>query len=43
MKNQVARNQQDRIHLNKTIYESAIGRNLIEAANNLLTGSSGLL
>jgi hypothetical protein len=37
MKNRVARNQQDRIDLNKTIHESAVGRNLVEAADNLLT------
>ncbi len=41
MNNQVARNQQDRISLNKTIYESAIGRNLVEAAKNLLTDQAG--
>jgi hypothetical protein len=36
MDSQVAQNQRDRIALNKTIYESGIGRNLVEAANNLL-------
>lgn len=36
MKNQVAKNQLERISLNKTIYESAIGRNLVEATQNLL-------
>lgn len=37
MKNRVAQNQLDRISLTKTIYESAIGRNLVEAADNLLS------
>jgi hypothetical protein len=41
MKNHVAQNQQDRIDLNKTIYESAKGRNLVEAANNLLSDQAG--
>lgn len=36
MKNPVSQNQRDRIALNTTIHESAVGRNLAEAANNLL-------
>jgi hypothetical protein len=38
---QVAQNQRDRIALNKTICESAIGRNLVEAAENLLADQAG--
>jgi hypothetical protein len=41
MNYQVAQNQADRISLNKTIHESAIGRNLVEAAKNLLSDQSG--
>ena len=41
MNSQVAQNQLDRIDLNKTIYESAIGRNLVEAANKLFTDQAG--
>lgn len=41
MENQVAQNQDDRIALMKTIYESAKGRNLAEAANNLLSDQAG--
>jgi hypothetical protein len=39
--NQIASNQQDRIGLNKTIYESEMGRNLVEAAERLLDGQAG--
>jgi len=41
MNSQVAQNQVDRIDLNKTIYESAKGRNLVEAAQNLLADQAG--
>ena len=41
MNSQVAQNQLGRIDLNKTIYESAIGRNLVEAANKLLADQAG--
>ena len=41
MKNRVAQNQDDRIALMKTIYESAKGRNLAEATNNLLLEQAG--
>ena len=41
MDSQVAQNQWDRIALNKTIYESAIGRNLVEAAQSLLDDQDG--
>ncbi|SPE18010.1 hypothetical protein SBA5_1200004 [Candidatus Sulfotelmatomonas gaucii] len=41
MNSQVAQNQLDRIDLNKTIYESAIGRHLVEATNNLLKDQAG--
>ena len=41
MKNQLANNQQDRIDLNKTIRETAIGRDLVEAAKNLLADQAG--
>jgi len=43
MKKQIADGQQDRISLNKTIHESAIGRNLVEAADNLLSDRAGFL
>jgi len=36
-KNRIARFQQDYIALHKTIRESAMGRDLIEAADNLLS------
>jgi hypothetical protein len=41
MENQAAQNQDDRIALMKTIYESAKGRNLVEAAQNLLSEQAG--
>ena len=41
MKNTIADIQLDRIDLNKTIYESAVGRNLVEATQNLLKDQAG--
>ena len=40
MKNQVAQNQRGRIALNKTLYESATGRNLAEATQNFLSAQA---
>lgn len=37
MDGQIEQNQLERIGLNKTIYESAVGRNLVEATQNLLS------
>jgi hypothetical protein len=39
--NQLADSQQDRISVMKTVFESAIGRNLVEAAQNLLSDQAG--
>jgi hypothetical protein len=36
MENQIADSQQDRISVMKTVLESAIGRDLVEATQNLL-------
>jgi hypothetical protein len=41
MENQIADSQQDRISVMKTVFESAIGRNLVEAAQNLLSDQAG--
>ena len=43
MDNQVAQNQTGSYCAEQTIYESAIGRNLVEAAQNLLKDQSGFL
>ena len=40
MEDQTARRQEERISLTKTIYESAIGRNLVEATEHLLAGQA---
>ena len=40
MENQIADSQQDRISVMKTVFESALGRNLVEAAQNLLSGQA---
>jgi hypothetical protein len=41
MENQIAGSQLDRISVMKTVLESAKGRNLVEAAQNLLTDQAG--
>lgn len=41
MENQIADSQQDRISAMKTVFESAICRNLVEAARNLLSDQAG--
>jgi len=41
MENQIANYQQDRISVMKTVFESATGRNLVEATQNLLADQAG--